>query len=128
MASTEYCLKCKATRQYWSEHRETANHKVKSSEEGHYGKQELKPETNKQKNQPRYIDIIIKHIYLFVFLVYLLIYGASHMVQLVKNLPANAGATRNLGLIPRLGRSPGVGNGNSLKYSCLQNAMDRGAW
>ena len=26
------------------------------------------------------------------------------------------------------GRSPGGGNGNSLRYSCLENPMDRGAW
>ena len=26
------------------------------------------------------------------------------------------------------GRSPGEGNGNPLQYSCLENAMDRGAW
>ena len=32
------------------------------------------------------------------------------------------------GLIPRLGRSPGEGNGNPLQYSCLGNPMDRGAW
>ena len=32
------------------------------------------------------------------------------------------------GLIPRLGRSPGEGNGNPLRYSCLENPMDRGAW
>ena len=31
-------------------------------------------------------------------------------------------------LIPRLGRSPGEGNGNLLQYSCLDNSMDRGAW
>ena len=36
----------------------------------------------------------------------------------VKNLPANAG---DVGLIPRLGRSPGEGNGYSLQYSCLGN-------
>ena len=23
---------------------------------------------------------------------------------------------------------PGVGNGNPLQYSCLENSMDRGAW
>ena len=34
----------------------------------------------------------------------------------------------DLGLIPGLGRSPGVGNGNPLQYSCLENSMDRGAW
>ena len=43
----------------------------------------------------------------------------------VKNLPANAG---DLGWIPGLGRHPGEGNGNPLQYSCLGNAMDRGAW
>ena len=32
------------------------------------------------------------------------------------------------GLIPGLGRSPREGNGNLLKYSCLENSMDRGAW
>ena len=37
----------------------------------------------------------------------------------------NAG---DLGLIPRLGRSPGEGNGNPLQCSCLENPMDRGAW
>jgi len=34
----------------------------------------------------------------------------------------------DLGLIPGLGRSPAVGNGDSLQYSCLENPMDRGAW
>ena len=33
-----------------------------------------------------------------------------------------------MGLIPRLGRSSGEGNGNPLLYSCLENPMDRGAW
>ena len=47
---------------------------------------------------------------------------------MVKNPPANAGATRNEGLIPGLGRSPGRGNGNSLQYSFLEKAMDRGTW
>ena len=48
--------------------------------------------------------------------------------QMVKNLPANAGHTRDPGSIPGSGRSPGEGNGNPLQYSCLQNTMDRGAW
>jgi len=33
-----------------------------------------------------------------------------------------------MGSIPGSGRSPGVGNGNPLQYSCLENFMDRGAW
>ena len=43
---------------------------------------------------------------------------------MVKNLPANAGATGDTSLIPGLERSPGGGNDNPLQYSCL---MDRGA-
>ena len=34
----------------------------------------------------------------------------------------------DMGSIPGLGRSPGEGKGDPLQYSCLQNAMDRGAW
>ena len=45
--------------------------------------------------------------------------------SVVKNPPANAG---DAGLIPGSGRSPGVGNGNPLQYSCLGNPMDRRAW
>ena len=43
----------------------------------------------------------------------------------VKNLPANAG---DMNSVPGLGRCPGVGNGNQLQSSCLENSMDRGAW
>ena len=32
------------------------------------------------------------------------------------------------GSIPGSGRSPGEGNGNLLRYYCLENPMDRGAW
>ena len=34
----------------------------------------------------------------------------------------------NMGSIPGSGTSPGVGNGNPLQYSCLENTKDRGAW
>ena len=47
---------------------------------------------------------------------------------MVKNLPVDSGAVGDAGLIPGLGRSPGVGNGNPLQYSCLDNSMGRGAW
>ena len=46
----------------------------------------------------------------------------------VRNPPANTEDTRELGLIPGLGRSPGEGNGNLIQCSCLENPMDRGAW
>ena len=43
----------------------------------------------------------------------------------VKPSASNAG---DPGSIPRLGRSPGGGNGNTLQYSCLENPMDGGAY
>ena len=45
-----------------------------------------------------------------------------------KELPANAGDIRDMGLIPGSGRSPREGNGNPLQYSFLDSSMDRGAW
>ena len=47
---------------------------------------------------------------------------------MVKNLPINAGDERDVGSSPGSGRSPGVGNGKLLKYSRLENSMDRGGW
>ena len=35
---------------------------------------------------------------------------------------------RRHGSIPGLGRSPGMGSGKPLQYSCLESFMDRGAW
>jgi len=54
--------------------------------------------------------------------------GASQVALEVKNLCANAGAIRDVGSIPGLGRSPGGGHGNPLQYSCLGNFMNREAW
>ena len=46
---------------------------------------------------------------------------------MVKDPPANARDTEDLGSIPGSGRSAEGGNGNPLQYSCLENAMNRGA-
>ena len=43
----------------------------------------------------------------------------------VKTPPVKAG---DMGLIPDLRRSPEIGSGNPLQYSCLGNPMNRGAW
>ena len=43
-----------------------------------------------------------------------------------KESACNAGDTGDATAIPR--RSPGVGSGNPLRYSCLGNPLDRGAW
>ena len=48
--------------------------------------------------------------------------------SVVKNLPADAGDPRDKGSVLGLGRSSGVGNGNLLQYSCLENSMGRGPW
>ena len=47
---------------------------------------------------------------------------------MVKNPPANAGDVRDASSTPGLGRFPGGGHGNPIQNSCLENAMDRGAW
>ena len=50
---------------------------------------------------------------------------------MVKNLHANAGDagdSRDVGSILGSGRSLGVGSGNPLQYSCLENSMHREAW
>ena len=46
-------------------------------------------------------------------------------VTVMKNLPTSARKARDVSLIPEPGRSPGVGNGNPLQYSCLENSMGR---
>ena len=56
--------------------------------------------------------------------------SSQHMIgfpggSVVKNPAASAG---DMGLIPRLGRSPTEGNSNPLLYSYLGNPMDREAW
>ena len=55
-------------------------------------------------------------------------WGASQVALLLKNPPANTGDVREVGMIPRLGKYPGEGNGNPLQDSCLESPMDRGAW
>ena len=80
-----------------------------------------------------------------VFIIF--IYGASQVVLVVKNPPAAAGDTRDLGSIPGSGRSPAEVHGNPLQYSwripwaeenlqyswripwaVFLNPMGRGAW
>ena len=46
---------------------------------------------------------------------------------MVKNPPANAGDIKDMGLIPGSELFSGGGHGNLLRYSCLENSMDRGA-
>ena len=46
----------------------------------------------------------------------------------VKNPLTSAGDERDTGSVPESGRSPRVGNGNPLYYSCLGKIMDKGAW
>ena len=47
---------------------------------------------------------------------------------MVKNLPANTEDIKDVGSVPRLGRSPGGGHDNPLQYTCLENPMNRAAW
>ena len=52
--------------------------------------------------------------------------GGTVVKKKKKNPPASAGDTRDMGLIPGLGRFPGEVNGTLLQYYCLENPMDRG--
>ena len=52
----------------------------------------------------------------------------SQVALVVKNSPANAGDSRDVGSIPGSGRSPGGEHGNPIQYSCLENPMNGGAW
>ena len=45
-----------------------------------------------------------------------------------KELPVNAGDTRDARSIPESGRSPEEGNDNPLQYPCLESSMDLAAW
>ena len=51
--------------------------------------------------------------------------GASLVALVGKNAPASAGDVGDVGSILGSGRSPEVGNGNPLQYSCLENSLDR---
>ena len=63
----------------------------------------------------------------FLFKYWLLVLEAKGFPggSVVKNLPAKAGDAAST---PGSGKSPGEGNGNPRRYSCLENPMGRGAW
>ena len=78
------------------------------------------------------IMIILSFFFLFIFLFILISYVVEFSLAfqealVLKNLPANAGDTREEGSKPRPGRSPGRGHSNALQYFYLENPMDRGA-
>ena len=55
-----------------------------------------------------------------------MLHATSQDLQLVKNRLRIQ--EKDSGLIPGSGRSPGGGHGNPLQCSCLENAMEKGAW
>ena len=69
---------------------------------------------------------IYTHIHTYIY-IYTYIYGFPGD-SVVKSLLASAGDARDMGSIPRSGRSLGVENGNLLQYSCLENSLDGGTW
>ena len=52
---------------------------------------------------------------------------ACQVALVVKNPPTNAGDKGDMGSVPGSGISHGVGNGNPLQCSCLENPRDGGA-
>ena len=53
---------------------------------------------------------------------------SGYAAQWGKESACSAGNARDMGLIPRSGRSPGGRHGNPPQYSCLKNSMDRRSW
>ena len=72
---------------------------------------------------------IQKYIYIYKHThIYIYIYQLGFPVGASGKEPsAHAGDTRDVGLTPGSGRSPGGEHGNPLQYSCLENSMDRGS-
>ena len=62
---------------------------------------------------------------IFNWVVYCSIVDWKSSLSSLVAVPASEG---DMGLIPRSGRFSGKGNGNTLQYSCLGNALDREAW
>ena len=58
---------------------------------------------------------------------FIVVHRAS-LMALGERITCHAGDTREVGSLPRSGRSPGGGLSNPLQYSCLDSPMDRGAW
>ena len=79
-----------------------------------------------------YLNYVLLKLLLFYFLEYFILYWS--VVDLdgfpggTKEHACQCRRCRNKGLIPGLGRSPRGGHGNPLRYSCLENSMDPGAW
>ena len=57
-----------------------------------------------------------------------MLWCSFQVTLVIKNLPANVGDIRDMGLIPESERSPREGHSHLLQYSCLENPMDKGIW
>jgi len=53
---------------------------------------------------------------------------ASQVGLVIKNLPANPGDERDMGLICGSGRFPQVGKGNQLQFCCLEKFHEQRSW
>ena len=76
----------------------------------------------------RFIHVVVNGIISFFFMTEQYFIGLPQWLSGEESI-YNAGDSGDMGLIPGSGRSPGGGHGNKpLRYSCLGNLMDRGAW
>ena len=83
---------------------------------------EIADDFKKKMSKERRLPLLEIEIYMWIYICGFP--GGS----VVEDLTANSRDRRNAGLIPGLGKSPGIGNGMPLQYPCLENPMDRGAW
>ena len=71
---------------------------------------------------------VIYNWYKHIYIVYIYIYIYRLPRWRSSKESACQSKARDSGSIPEMERSPGVGNGNLLQYSCLENSTDRGGW
>ena len=79
-------------------------------------------------NETSHMNFLVSKCLKELYLHYTIVYQGFPDSSSGKESACYAGDTRDGGLIPGSGRSPGGGSGNPLQYSCLENLRDRGAW
>ena len=94
----------------------------------------ISPSILSKKPTPGCADFAILHLFITLLILVHIAIISLLLLSLHLDFPGGSDSkvsvysVRDLGSIPGLGRFPGEGNGNPLRYSCLENPMDGGAW
>ena len=75
-----------------------------------------------RKPSPSFFFLLSVSLFFFLnFLGYVIYIPGFPRGAVVKNMPANAGGTGNMGSVPGSGKSPGEGNGNPLQVQSMES-------